>query len=191
MSTNKSMISQTDQDSDEMLVQRCQQGDSVSFRWLYRRHQDRVRSILFQLCGATHLDDLVQDVFLRAWKGLPKFRQSAKFSTWLYRIAWNVASDQRRHYAQSRTQLQTLAKVSPLYQNDPDVMRLHYQEVLHQALDRLSPEHRAVVILHDLEEQPQKEIAAILGIPVGTVKSRLHHARAAIRQYLHQAGVKL
>ena len=54
----------------------------------------RVRSILFQLCEAAALDDLVQEVFLRAWKGLPKFRQTAQFSTWLYRIAWNVASDQ-------------------------------------------------------------------------------------------------
>lgn len=162
----------------------------MSFRLLYRRHQDRVRSILFQLCGASHLDDLVQDVFLRAWKGLPKFRQSAKFSTWLYRITWNVASDQRRLYAQTRTQIQALAHVTPLHHNDPDVLRLHYQELLQQALDQLSMEHRTVVILHDLEEQPQKEIAEILGIPVGTVKSRLHHARAAIRQYLQQTGVK-
>ncbi len=179
------------QESDADLVRLCQQGDPRSFRQLYQRHQNRVRSILFQLCGVSHLDDLVQEVFLRAWKGLPRFRQSAKFSTWLYRIAWNVASDQRRHYAQARSQLESLSKVAPLHHKDPDVMHLHYQEILQQALAQLSLDHRTVLVLHDLEEQPQKEIAEILEIPVGTVKSRLFHARAALRKALHQAGVTL
>jgi DNA-directed RNA polymerase specialized sigma24 family protein len=80
--------------SDELLVKRCVEGgDRQSFRLLYRRHQARVRQIIYQLGDPIALDDLVQEVFLRAWKGLPKFRQNAQFSTWLYRIAWNVASD--------------------------------------------------------------------------------------------------
>ncbi len=190
VSTAKPINRSTEPDSDFDLVQQCLQGDPHRFRQLYQRHQQRIRSLLYQLCGPTHLDDLVQEVFLRAWKGLPKFRQTAKFSTWIYRIAWNVASDQRRTYAQSRTQIQTLARVTPIQQDEPSLLHLHYQDLVQKGLDQLSVDHRTVLILHDLEGQPQKEIAEILQIPVGTVKSRLFHARAAIRQFLQAAGVQ-
>ncbi len=176
---------------DSHLVQQSLQGDAQSFRLLYRRHEKRVRTILYQLCDINVLDDLVQDVFLRAWRGLPKFRQTAKFSTWLYRIAWNVASDYRQSAARGRTQLQELTKQAPMRQESPDVMHLHYQDLVQRGLSELSAAHRTVLVLHDLEEMPQKEIAEILGIPVGTVKSRLFHARAAMRQFLDHEGVQL
>jgi RNA polymerase sigma-70 factor (ECF subfamily) len=70
-------------------------------------------------------------------------------------------------------------------------MNLHYQDLVQRGLDHLSFEHRAVLVLHDLEDVPQKEVAEILGVPVGTVKSRLFHARSAIRQFLQKQGVNL
>ena len=91
---SKKIVNKSIQESDNDLVRKCLQGDRQSFRQLYRRHQQRVRSTLYQLCGPSCLDDLVQEVFMRAWKGLPKLRQTCEFSTWLYRISWNVASDQ-------------------------------------------------------------------------------------------------
>lgn len=178
-------------DEDSELVRRSLQGDTQSFRLLYRRHQQRVRAMLYQLCDPSTLDDLIQEVFLRAWKGLPKFRQSAKFSTWLYRIAWNVAADQRQASAKGRTQLQVLTNHAPTQQDSPDVLHLHYQDLVQRGLNSLRPDHRTVLMLHDLEEIPQKEIAEILEIPVGTVKSRLFHARAAMRQFLEKEGVHL
>jgi len=178
-------------ESDHHLVQLCLQGDTRGFRLLYRRHQQRVRSILYQLCDPSSLDDLVQEVFLRAWKGLPKFRQTAQFSTWLYRIAWNVASDQRRAAAQGRTRLQILTSQTSTQHDDPGVMHLHYQDLVKRGLVHLSFDHRTVLVLHDLEEVPQKEIAEILNIPTGTVKSRLFHARAAMRQFLQKEGVQI
>ncbi|MBD1921651.1 sigma-70 family RNA polymerase sigma factor [Microcoleus sp. FACHB-831] len=177
-------------DTDAYLIKRCKEGDTQSFRQLYHRHQQRVRSALYQLSGASHLDDLVQEVFLRAWKGLPNLRQASQFSTWLYRIAWNVASDQRRHFAQANTQRQTLSKTQPVEQEAPDLMHLHYQDLVQRGLAQISLEHRAVLVLHDLEDVPQKEVAQILGIPVGTVKSRLFHARDAMRQFLQKQGVQ-
>jgi RNA polymerase sigma factor (sigma-70 family) len=177
-------------DQDSVLIHRCLNGDSQSFRQLYRRHQQRVRSILYQLCGETYLDDLVQEVFLRAWKGLPKLRQSSTFSTWLYRIAWNVATDQRRDFAKRRDQLQQITQDAVTHQPDRGLSDLHYQDLVQRGLAELSVEHRTVLVLHDLEEVPQKDVAEILGIPVGTVKSRLFHARAAIRQFLQQEGVQ-
>jgi RNA polymerase sigma factor (sigma-70 family) len=178
--------------ADELLVKRCiENNDRQSFRLLYRRHQARVRQIIYQLGDPISLDDLVQEVFLRAWKGLPKFRQSAQFSTWLYRIAWNVASDRRQTLAQDRSRLQTIAQNIATQHNDPDLMQLHYQDVVQTGLSLLSDEHRSVLILHDLEELPQKEVAEILKIPVGTVKSRLFHARNGMRKFLETAGIQV
>ena len=181
----------TEYDSDSYLVKHCLQGDQQSFRQLYRRHQLKVRSILYQLCGASSLDDLVQEVFLRAWKGLPKLRQRSQFSTWLYRISWNVATDKRREFAQINSQQQTLTHTVPVSQEAPSIEYLHYQDIVQRGLAELSFEHRTVLVLHDLEEVPQKEVAQILGIPVGTVKSRLFHARAAMRHFLQKEGVHL
>jgi RNA polymerase sigma-70 factor (ECF subfamily) len=191
MLASSQAVNQPHEDPDSYLIQRCLNGDTQSFRQLYRRHQQRVRSILYQLCGTSLLDDLVQEVFLRAWKGLPKLKQTAMFSTWLYRIAWNVATDQRRELAKGREQLQQIAQQTQTHHTDQGLSNLHYQDLVRRGLEQLSLDHRSVLVLHDLEEVPQKEVAEILGIPVGTVKSRLFHARAAIREFLQQQGVQL
>ncbi|BAY31841.1 RNA polymerase sigma-70 factor [Nostoc carneum NIES-2107] len=190
VSNNGQFPSNSTSEPDSALVKQCLQGDIQSYGLLYRRHQQRVRSIVSQ-CEPSSLDDLVQEVFVRAWKGLPKFRQTAKFSTWLYRIAWNLACDQRQAEVKRRTQLQALTVNTPSQQDAPDLMALHYQDLVQQGLINLSFDHRTILVLHDLEEVPQKEIAEILSIPIGTVKSRLFHARAAMRQFLQQQGVQL
>jgi RNA polymerase sigma-70 factor (ECF subfamily) len=182
-------------------VQACLQGDPHGFKKLYQRHHHKVRSTLYQLCGSDGLDDLVQDVFLRAWKGLAKFRQSAQFSTWLYRIAFNVASDRRKALAKMRSrnisveddQLENLADDAISRESDlqPSLTQMHYQDIMQRGLAKLSEDHRAVLVLHDLEELTQKDIAEILSIPVGTVKSRLFHARSAIKKFLEAQGVEL
>jgi RNA polymerase sigma factor (sigma-70 family) len=177
--------------ADDLLVKHCVAGDRHSFRILYRRHQHHVRQILYQLCDPSNLEDLVQEVFLRAWKGLPKFRQNSQFSTWLYRIAWNVSSDRRQTLAQDRSRLQTIARGVSSQHHDPGVMQLHYQDLVRKGLNSLSEDHRSVLVLHDLEELPQKEVAEILDIPVGTVKSRLFHARSGMRKFLEESGVQL
>jgi len=186
----------TEQDtnlSDIELIKRCRtnkNSDRAAFRLLYRRYQRRVRSTLYQLCGESMLDDLVQEAFFRAWKGLPKLRQPKTFSTWLYRICWNVACDQRRAFAQWREQSKMLSQQEP-FQESADLNQMHYQELVQQGLQALSFEQRAVIVLHDLEDVPQKEVAKILDIPLGTVKSRLFHARKALREFLEQQGAVL
>jgi RNA polymerase sigma-70 factor (ECF subfamily) len=173
------------------LVLRCQQGDTLSFKQLYRRYEQRVRATLYQLCGSEMLDDLVQEVFLRVWKSLPKLRKASYFSTWLYRITWNVATDKRRKFAQNLSVNDdgSILNIMPSRPADtPDLMRLHYQDLVQQGLETLSLEHRAVLVLHDLEDVPQKEVANILNLPVGTVKSRLFYARNQMRKFLKQQG---
>lgn len=177
--------------SDSYLAEQSILGDQQRFRQLYHRYHQKVRSTLYQLCGLSSLDDLVQEVFLRAWKGLPQLRKPSQFSTWLYRICWNVACDRRRQFAQERTFNTKLQSQNSEQFDAPDLMQLHYQDLVQRGLAQLSLEHRAVIVLHDLEEVPQKEVAEILGIPLGTVKSRLFHARSAMRQFLQQQGVQL
>ena len=179
--------------SDLQLVSFCQQGDRASFRHLYRRYQQRVRSTLYQLCGSELLDDLVQEVFLRVWKGLPKLREASYFSTWLYRITWNVATDGRRQFARrlpTESDDDSLGDRWASPQDTPYLMQLHYQDIVARGLQSLRLEHRAVLVLHDLEDVPQKEIAKILEVPIGTVKSRLFYARQAIRDFLQSQGVQ-
>jgi RNA polymerase sigma-70 factor, ECF subfamily len=192
----------TDDSSDSDLVDKCLKGDSLRdsfasrtcFRHLYQRYQHKVRSTLYQLCGSSLLDDLTQEVFLRVWKGLPKLKQQENFSTWLYRITWNVASDQRQAFAKqhsfdSKLQNQeTMDRVIP-NNNTSDLMQLHYQDLVQRGLEQLSFDHRSVLVLHDLEDIPQKEVAQILGLPMGTVKSRVFYARNSVRQFLQKQGV--
>jgi len=186
--------------ADIDLVKNCQQGDKNSFRVLYQRYHQKVRATLYKLCGGELLDDLQQEVFLKAWKSLPQLRNPQYFSTWLYRICWNVACDQgsRRKREEKRNQARisqvkqsleyNLAKSSD---NHQELLKIHYQELVARGLQHLSLDHRGVIVLHDLEDLPQQAIAEILSIPVGTVKSRLFQARKNLRQFLEKEGISL
>ena len=197
----KVLADDNSQIADSQLVKRCQLGDQTSFRLLYQRYYHKVRATLYKLCGAQLLDDLQQEVFLKAWKSLPKLRNPNYFSTWLYRISWNVACDQglarKKDRQQKRVQLER-AKQSLEYdvaKSSHDAQkglnRLYYEDLVANALQQLSLDHRAVIVLHDLEDLQQKEVANILSIPVGTVKSRLFQARKKLRNYLEKEGVTL
>jgi len=181
--------------SDSDLVAECLKGDRTCFRYLYQRYQHKVRSTLYQLCGPSLLDDLTQEVFLRVWKGLPKLKHQDNFSTWLYRITWNVASNQRQAFAKQHSFDSKLKNQEEMDRvlvkdNTSDLMQLHYQDLVQRGLEQLSFEHRSVLVLHDLEDIPQKEVAQILGLPAGTVKSRVFYARNAVRKFLQKEGVR-
>jgi RNA polymerase sigma factor (sigma-70 family) len=176
--------------TDAVLIRACQNGDREAFRWLYRRHQRLVRSTLQHLCDPTTLDDLVQEVFLRAWKGLGRMQLQSQFSTWLYRIAWNVGADYRRGMARSHARQAQLTQ-TPLETSSDSWQDLHHQDLVSRGLQALSADQAILVILNDLQALPQTEIASILDIPTGTVKSRLFHARAALRKFFEKEGVSL
>ena len=177
----------------ELVINSCQ-GDSESFRLLYQMYRGKVRSTLYQLCGGTMLDDLLQEVFLRAWKGLPKLKQAEYFSTWIYRICWNVATDYRRKLATSQQKLGLSFNAEDVNheaykESETDLMQLHYEDLVRRGLEHLNLAHRVVIVLHDLEDIPQKKVAQILDIPIGTVKSRLYHARNTLKKFLQQQGI--
>lgn len=197
----KPLVNPAVEETEASIIQQSQRGDAEAFRQLYRRYQTKVRSTLYQLCGQPQLDDLVQEVFLKVWKGLPKLRNADFFATWLYRITWNVAQDARKQLGRSRQQtylpsgaMGEMEEENPLQlsrpEDSPNLLQLHYQDLVKRGLGSLSFEHRTVLVLHDLEDLPQKMIAEVLDLPMGTIKSRLFYARRSMREFLQQQGVQ-
>ncbi len=152
---------------------------------LYQEYQGLVRQLIFNICGAEHLDDLVQEAWLRAWKGLPKFRQQASHKTWIYRIAVNTALD---HCRRLKPALELFEEPA---MNEGTEQRVANQELVQRALQKLSPEHRSVMVLSCYEDLSVREIAAVTESAEGTVKSRLHYARQQLKKFLSDNGANL
>lgn len=184
--------------SDTELVQRAREGDAGAFEVLYARYHARIYKLLYGMLGnRDDAADLTQEVFVRAWIELPRLHIEKTLYGWLRRTAINLGID---HLRRSRlVKFQSLD--APLYDDSegesfewqiPDesqdveaaVEQKELQDCVQQALRQLSPLHRAVVVLHYIEEVPVEEIAELLSIPVGTVKSRLARARESLRRQL-------
>ncbi len=168
---------------DDGLVARAQAGDTSAFQALFVRHRGDVSRVVFRMIGGSaDLEDVVQEVFLHVYRSLPSFRGESRFSTWLYRLAVNVT---RMHLRRARSRPRwSDAEVPEGPQNGvpaetPDVVieRAERVRTLYRLLDTLSDKKREVLVLHDLEGMPAKDIADIVGAPVLTVRTRLFYAR--------------
>ncbi|HJU74832.1 MAG TPA: RNA polymerase sigma factor [Gemmatimonadaceae bacterium] len=169
---------------EQTLITRVLEGDRGASRALYEAHVHRVHRLVFRLCGDEDLaHDLTQDVFIRAFDQLPRFRGEAAFGTWLHRIAVSVSLNAMRRVRRLRTREQSMDEAMRIA--DDTVPRdAELRERLTRAIEALSPGARASVILHDIEGYTHVEIAAMLGIAVGTSKARLFDARVRLRQAL-------
>jgi len=183
---------------DRDLLEQCRQGDMTAFSLLVEKYQDRLFNATYRLCG-NYQDacELTQETFLRALRGIAGFRGEAKFYTWLFRIAVNLTRSHRRRAGRRRWRsldqhdgtLELASQASRLCGNDcPDPAELAEQAERNSkvtaALDRLAQQHRSVVVLRDVEGLNYQQIARIVGVPVGTVKSRVHRGRLSLRKYL-------
>jgi len=180
--------------TDEQLVAQSRRGDTRAFEELVRRHQDRVFNTVCRMVGDyEHACDLTQETFLNAFRGLRRFRGGAKFSTWLYRIALNAVYSHLRRQAVrpmpasgGEDPEREMRCVWRGEDNDPAAAAERKETAMQvqEALLHLRPEEREVLVLRDLEGCDYGTIAEILGCARGTVKSRLHRARCALRQLL-------
>jgi RNA polymerase sigma-70 factor, ECF subfamily len=171
---------------DEQLVARAQAGDRVAFEELVRRHADRLHAVVLRLAGDRHeAEEVTQEAFLRAWRGIRDFKGDARFFTWLYRIGVNEARRraQRRPSAGAVTSLEAQA-IEPR-DRGPGPERAVEQTDLRAALEAavrdLDPDYRAPLVLRDIEGLSTAEAAAIIGLGEAALKSRLHRARLAVR----------
>ena len=173
---------------DEGLLRRVGRGDAAALSELYRRHGDGLFSFLLRLAGDRMVaEEILQDTLLAVWRGADTFAGRSLVRTWLYGIARRQAHNRLRTRRPADASLDDVADPA---EDAPGPEELALAGVTREqvmaAIDRLSLVHREVVVLSLLAELSHAEIAAVVGVPTGTVKSRLHHARAALARSLRE-----
>lgn len=171
---------------DSSLVRRAAAGETGAFEQLYRRHAGRVHGAVWRLSGmnTARAEELTQEAFIRAWQKLSSFRFESAFSTWLHRLAVNVAlMDLRRQTPEIGADEELLDAAS-----EPTRPFCAGERAdLERAVAGLPPRARAVLVLHDIEGWKHEEIAAELGMAVGSSKAQLHRARGLLRRVLGES----
>ncbi len=180
-------------DPDLELVDSWRAGDQKAFETLVRRHERRVFGLLLRMLGSREeAEDAAQDTFLNLHRHGHRFRREARFGTFLYRVAMNAALNRRRSLGRKRSHMDALVREQaggsalPSQPRGPEDATLggELRERVQLELQGLPPTLRAPVVLYDIEGLAYGEIAEILGIAEGTVKSRIHRARKALRERL-------
>jgi len=162
------------------LVERARGGDDVAFSELVDLDGDQCYAIAYRILrDVERAQDAVQQAFLLAWRQLPQLRDPDRFSPWLHRLLVNACYEELRRHRRWSTRI-TILPVDGPGGADPTVS-VDDRDALDRAFARLTPEHRAVFVLHHHAGHPLAEIADIVGVPVGTVKSRLHYATQTLR----------
>ena len=178
---------------DRRLIAECLKGRTASFGDLVRRYQDRLFNAVYRVLDNTEdTHDVIQEAFLNAYQSLNSFKGDSEFFTWLYRIAFNAAITLKRkrrtvfslEYGRDDELSNEPADHSVFTRPGEALERSEEEAKLQEALNRLSPEHRVVLILKDIEGQKYEDIAEILDVPIGTVRSRLHRARSELKELL-------
>lgn len=176
-------------DTDVALVRRARDGDYQAFETLFERHRALVYRFAYQMTSRRDdAEDIVQEAFVRAYQNLHRYRDEAKFTTWLLRIVTNLCTDQAR-MSQRRTALEQQEAMGALDwmtigDSDDPVQNLEEdrrRNALRKALNALPAHHRSVIVLRDIEEREYPEIASILGCTIGGAKLRVLRARRALR----------
>ena len=171
---------------DAECVKRVQRGDTESFEILVRRHQNTTFNLIYRFLGDyDEATDTAQEVFLSAYKSIQQFRGDANFATWLYRIAFNHASTRRKSLSAKRQRQVALEDDAVVVDSganpETSAEQKEIQQYVQQALNSLDGDDAQIILLRDLQDVSYHEIAQTLDVPVGTVKSRLHRARQALR----------
>jgi RNA polymerase sigma-70 factor (ECF subfamily) len=172
-----------DERSDEQLLEAFLSGDESAFELLIKRHQDRMFALALRMTGdRADALDATQDAFISALRNARSFKGTAAFSTWLYRIGINSCTDLLRRRK----------RLVPTEEIEPPGAAARVEETvslrldLTEALGRLTPDHREAVLMHDLGGLPYEDIAALTGVQLGTVKSRISRGRKHLAELLEQ-----
>lgn len=187
--------------SDHELMKACARGEMACFAELVRRHKDRITNYLYRYVGDYRAaEDLAQETFLRVYRKIPEYNATAKFTTWLYTIATNLAKDEFKRRARhpvrplevaapgaGTSQIVSVAPADAGPGPEAVVEREEAKALVFKVLDRLDPDEREILVLREVQGLSYEEIADILGAPLGTVKSRINRARMAFKDRFQQA----
>lgn len=181
------------------LVKLAQAGEREAFRVLFERHKRRAFHVAFAVLRSKEdAEDVVQEAFVKAYLSLPDFRADATFFTWLQRIVYNLSIDHKRRFNRrggthsevneetldSAKQLGVGVTAAPAARPDELVLQKEQLEAVGRVMDQLSDEHRVAITLREFDGLSYEEISESLGLPVGTVMSRLHYARKKLQEGL-------
>lgn len=179
--------------SDSELIKACQKNNDLkAFEILIKRHQDKVRAVVYKFINnSNELDDISQEVFIKAFKSIKSYRSEAKFSTWLYRITINTCKDSIRSTMKKTEKVVSIDemiinKVQDSSNIDTEILidLKAEQKLVFKEIKRLPLKQQLAIILHDIEFLSYEEISKIADCPIGTVKSRLFSARKELKEKL-------
>jgi len=192
--SSNQLAREAESEHDRELIHRAQRGDRPAFEELVERHQRRAFSIALGLVrDEQDASEIVQEAFLRVYRGLDAFNGAASFFTWLYRIVKNLAIDLMRRPAWQRELADELAGeqadalfLARLAETEPEdtLRRRELASVVGRAIDALPPYHRAVILMREVEGMSYEEMAVAAGVSKGTIMSRLFHARKKLQRAL-------
>ncbi len=190
-------VPESDVDSEKHFVERLRKHDERAFNELVQAYEGRVFRLVFRMLGRREeAEDMAQEVFVQVFKAIEQFRGDAKLSTWIYRIAVNLCKNRTKYLARRRSdaqdELEPIAERSALHEAKgvtfgdiarPDQMMegLQVEVIVQRAIAELDADFREVLVLRDVEDLTYEEIAQITGLADGTVKSRIHRARAMLK----------
>jgi RNA polymerase sigma-70 factor (ECF subfamily) len=179
--------------TDEDLIERFQDGDLYAFDLIVKRYKNQLMNFVYRFLGnAEEAEDLVQETFLRVYRNRRAYQKVAKFSTWIYTIAGNLAKTELRK--RKRRKFFSISDLGynekdydisdEAYNPEKDVDSRMKEEIIHREINQLSPKFRQVILLRDVQQLSYEEISQIVNIPLGTVKSRVNRGRLKLQEKL-------
>ncbi len=193
----------SEEEDEAAFVARLVARDESAFNELVITYERRVYGLVFRMLGRRdEAEDLAQEVFVQVFKAIDQFRGESKLSTWIYRIAVNLCKNRTkylsRRHAGEQDDIDAMAERVPMSaaraatvgdvaRPDEEAEARQVELIVKRAIEKLEPDFREALILADVEDMPYEEIAQIMGVPVGTVKSRIHRARAQLKALVEKA----
>lgn len=178
---------------EEQCVAQARGGNASAFEKLVRTYEAPVYRLALRMCGgrAEDAQEVAQEAFLAAWRGLPRFRGQCRFSSWLYKLTANAAVDHLRREKRrpAAVPLENAGEPADPHTPQEELERRELHRAVQQALDRLTPEHREVLLLRQMQGLSYQEIGAALSLEEGTVKSRLSRAKRQLRTILAEGNL--
>jgi len=179
--------------TDEDLIERFQDGDLYAFDLIVKRYKNQLMNFVYRFLGnSEEAEDLVQETFLRVYRNRRAYQKVAKFSTWIYTIAGNLAKTELRK--RKRRKFFSISELGyaekdydisdEAYNPEKDVDSRMKEEIIHREINQLSPKFRQVILLRDVQQLSYEEISQIVKIPLGTVKSRVNRGRLKLQEKL-------
>lgn len=190
--------SQKNWENEKEFIKALKRGEEWAFRKLYREYAPKIGAFARTYFGSDDIDDVIQEVMMRVYKGIKKFKGNSSLSTWIYKITMNVCNTL---YEKNKKKNEKVFSVQnddeendiDIVDTDKNVQKEVHKELIYEKImeiiEKLPEKERLLIKLRDIDGLPYGEIAEILGIPEGTVKSRLHSAREKLKKYLEEEGL--